>query len=122
MPPGECARDDAALEQCGANHQEAVAPKRIFFGAHQRKVPGARQFQQAIDARREIRRLAARGVIDAAIGTIHARIFRASAQRFPEKLILDFGETRSGFQRLAIELRETEAAGRLRTSQSDSTP
>ena len=72
-------------------HEETVTLERIFFGAHQREVCGAREFQKSIDARGEIRRLSARDVIDQTIGTINARIIGTSAERFSEKLIFDFG-------------------------------
>jgi hypothetical protein len=41
---------------------------------------------------------------------VHTRVLGTSTQSFPEKLILDFGATCRGLQRLAIELREAEAA------------
>lgn len=67
--------------------------------------------QKAIDAGREIRGLAACKIIHLTIGMVDARILGTPAERISEKLILNFGQARGGFEWLAIKLREAETTG-----------
>ena len=102
---------NAAIEQCGANHQEAVTLQRIFLGAHERDVGCGVQLQRTLDPGAKILGFAALVVIHDAVRLVDSRIRRTAAERVAEEFVADSGGGQTCFERLAIELRKPETAG-----------
>jgi hypothetical protein len=88
-----------------------MALQWIFFGAHEGSDVGPGESEGAIDTFGEIRGATARGVINEAVFPVDARIGGPSAESFPEKFVANAGRRKAALERLAIELRETEACG-----------
>src|SRR6267378_312482 len=82
---------DAAFQQRRADHQETMTLQRIFLGTHEGGDAGAGEGESALEAFREFRRAAARGVVDEPVFPVHAWISGPAAESFPEKFVLDAG-------------------------------
>ena len=88
-----------------------MALQGIFFGAHQGNDVGPGESEGMLDASGEIRGATAHSVIDQAVVAVDARISGPAAETFTEKFVTNPSRSKSGLERLAIELRETEAGG-----------
>ena len=87
-----------------------MALQGIFFGTHQGNDLITGQSDSTIETRGKIRRTAPRGIVDAAIFMIHARIRRSAAQGIAKELVSNADRSEAGLERLAIELRKAETA------------
>src|SRR6266581_1793845 len=87
-----------------------MALQGIFFSTHQGNDLSTVQSDGTIETRGKIRRSAPRGIVDAAIFIIHARIRRPAPQSIAKKLVSNADRSEAGLERLAIELRKAETA------------
>ena len=102
---------DAAVQERGADHQEAMALQRIFLGAHEGSDVGPGEGEDAIEAFGEIGGAAARGVINVPVFPVDARIRGPATQTLTEKFVANSGRRKIALERLAIELRKTRTGG-----------
>jgi hypothetical protein len=100
-----------AVQERGADHQEAMALQGIFFGAHEGSDVGPGEGESAIEAFGEIGGAAARSVINVPVFPIDAGIGGPAAQTFTEEFVANSGRRKIAFERLAIELRKTKTGG-----------
>jgi len=101
----------AAVQERGANHQEAMALQGILLGAHEGSDVGPGEGEDAIESFGEIGGAAARVVIDVPVFPVHARIGGPATQTLTEKFVANSGRRKIAFERLAIELRKTRTGG-----------
>ena len=103
-------REDAALHYGGADHEEAMAMERIFFGAHQDYVLVLQKTEKPIQGFFEIGRLAASCIVDQTVRPVMARIQRSATELVSEELINDLGGSELRHQGFAVELRKAKTA------------
>jgi len=102
---------DAAVQERGADHQEAMALQGILLGAHEGSDFGPGEGEDAIDTFGEIGGAAARSVINVPVFPVDARIGGPAAQTFTEEFVANSGRRKIALERLAIELRKTRTGG-----------